>query len=167
MRNLLRGIKNIGAKIYLENGGLKLAALPGAVGPELLAEIKSHKAELVAWFTDREKILPPLVGRNWLAAHHKELDVAGWSRPDLYRRSGYKPGLVWYAPWHRDPTVTIDPRTGAVVFAWVSNSRKIVQRATPPAKQSGFCAFLPSSDTATQRLGGNNTLTPFGIKRQI
>ncbi len=113
----------------------------------------AHVVRVVRGITPRQpqKIYPepvPAVSRKklrhllspialqWLRDHCQELDAVGWSRPDLYRRSGYRPGLVWYAPWTKASSISLDQATGAIVFSWMSNGREIVQRALPPPPQN-------------------------------
>lgn len=44
---IIQVIEDVGGKISLKDGGLRLVATKGAVTPEMLATVKSHKTEII------------------------------------------------------------------------------------------------------------------------
>lgn len=77
----------------------------------------------------------------WIKEHLPELLRAGWTRPELFRRSIKKwPvqwGIAWLSAWTRpELQVHIDSKSGAIVFLFENlHGQQVKQTGTPYAAQ--------------------------------
>ncbi len=119
------GGENCHIKLFAGKQQAKAAA-PGSQGTMLF---NGPKIKPVKYF---QAALP------WIMEHLEELLQAGWTRPELFRRSKFNwpvgPwGIAWHSTWTKpDLKVEITPGTGNIVFTFTgSHGRAITQTVRP------------------------------------
>jgi len=146
---VISDIKTAGGKIYLLDGVLKLSANRGAVTPRILADAKTHKAEIINILSvESETTAPksdaPTPGRltpkngnrlspvalSWLKDHREALRAAGWTARELYRRNK-SPGICWCTLWEMPFLKVYLHDDGVIEFEAVIAGRDIIQTARP------------------------------------
>jgi hypothetical protein len=166
MRNIFETIDSLAASgITLNMEADKIRVFPKTlVTAEVRLVIRTYRAELVSALVmidpaNDSTDCPPVAARMFWAKHQSTLLANGWTSSEFWKRYP-QPGVGWVRVWS-DPSWDLSLQPGGVIaFTRSRHGRAVTQRATPPAKQSGYCAFLPSSDTATKRLGGNEYSDP-------
>jgi len=156
---IIRDIEMVGGKIYLLDGGLKLAGKPGVVTPGLLAEVKNKKAEIInilslekngthslrtlspVHIVDNPKLDSPTQSQKlgdrispialaWLAENRVQLRKVGWSMRELYRRN-ISPGIAWSPMWNKDFLKVTLLHSRVIEFEFIDGGKDCTNKAYP------------------------------------
>jgi len=79
------------------------------------------------------KSLPSPVALAWLHEHRQALDVAGWTRSELYRRNKSNRGIAWYLIWDKPFLLAYLHESGVIEFEFSDGGRDVFQTAHPIA----------------------------------
>ena len=76
------------------------------------------------------------IGYPWVKDHIDELCGAGWTKPELFRRSPHRwPlgnwGLAWLGVWRRPGVRAMIVDKGKIIFTFKYNGRTVTQSANP------------------------------------
>ena len=119
-----------------ENCSIKLFSRSGNTGPPDLG--------------DRNHLAPPprpaeqkkysQAGFPWIMAHLSALLAAGWTRPELFRRSAHnwpvgQWGVAWLSAWTKPGLkIDLDHRTGVLCFRFTGPHGKPIKQSIRPGK---------------------------------
>jgi hypothetical protein len=79
----------------------------------------------------KDKRRPTAVALEWLLKNRQELDDAGWTRAELYRRNKSKIGLAWLKLWEEAFSRAYLHEDGTIEFECSMNGRDYFQTARP------------------------------------